>query len=58
MERENVRRRFQQQHMANWITSAVVSGITPAQEKETMRKCIEDLKALAASAKRSSAARA
>ncbi|EUB61702.1 ATP synthase subunit b [Echinococcus granulosus] len=48
VERENVRRRFQQQHMANWITSAVVAGITPNQERETLRKCIEDLKVLAA----------
>ncbi|VDL64646.1 unnamed protein product [Hymenolepis diminuta] len=48
VERENIRRRFQQQHMANWVTSAVVSGITPTQEKETLQKCIQDLKALAA----------
>ncbi|VDO00623.1 unnamed protein product [Rodentolepis nana] len=48
VERENIRRRFQQQHMANWVTSAVVSEITPSQEKETLQKCIQDLKALAA----------
>ncbi|VDD82186.1 unnamed protein product [Mesocestoides corti] len=55
VERENVRRRFQQQYMADWITSAVVSGITPALEKDTLRKCIEDLKVLA-SAKRAATA--
>lgn len=48
VERENVRRRFQQQYMANWVTSAVISGITAAQEKETLQQCIRDLKALAA----------
>ncbi|KAL7055976.1 hypothetical protein AAHC03_022742 [Spirometra sp. Aus1] len=47
VERENVRRRFQQQHMANWITNSVIAGITPTQEKETIRQCIEDLKNLA-----------
>jgi len=55
MERENVRRRFQQQHMANWISTAVVSGITPAQEKDTMRQCIEDLKAMSAQHRTASA---
>ncbi|KAM7532914.1 hypothetical protein Aperf_G00000121136 [Anoplocephala perfoliata] len=48
VERENVRRRFQQQHMANWVTEAVIAGITPAQEKATLQQCIQDLKALAA----------
>ncbi|VDN14335.1 unnamed protein product [Dibothriocephalus latus] len=52
VERENVRRRFQQQHMANWITNAVIAGITPTQEKETIRQCIEDLKNLAKSQSR------
>lgn len=47
VERENVRRRFQQQHLTNWVVDQVVKGITPAQEKETVAHCISELRRLA-----------
>merc|ERR1711909_127757 len=46
----NTEKRFQQEHMTNWIVDSVTAGITPQQEKESIAKCIADLKALAAKA--------
>ncbi|KAF7233876.1 hypothetical protein EG68_11557 [Paragonimus skrjabini miyazakii] len=46
VERENTRRRFQQQHMVNWVVDQVVRGITPVQEKETLSQCIMELRRL------------
>lgn len=45
---EAAKRNFEQQHMVNWIVDSVVKGITPQQEKDSISKCIQDLKAISA----------
>ncbi|MED6271702.1 ATP synthase F(0) complex subunit B1, mitochondrial [Characodon lateralis] len=44
---QNLHRRMEQEHMINWVEKSVIGSITPQQEKESIAKCIADLKALA-----------
>ncbi|XP_026224059.1 ATP synthase F(0) complex subunit B1, mitochondrial [Anabas testudineus] len=44
---QNLTRQLEQEHMVNWVEKNVISSITPQQEKESIAKCITDLKALA-----------
>lgn len=44
---QNMMRRKEQEHMINWVEKNVVQSITAQQEKETIAKCIDDLKVLA-----------
>ncbi|XP_004853773.1 ATP synthase F(0) complex subunit B1, mitochondrial isoform X2 [Heterocephalus glaber] len=44
---QNVMHRKEQEHMINWVEKQVVQSISAQQEKETIAKCIADLKLLA-----------
>jgi len=48
VEVNNVMRRMEQKHMVDWIINDVKKNITPAQEEAALKKCLVDLKALAA----------
>ncbi|XP_025099215.1 ATP synthase subunit b, mitochondrial-like [Pomacea canaliculata] len=50
MEVQSVKRRFEQQHMVNWIVKSVKQSITPQQEQENIRSCIATLNSLAKTA--------
>jgi len=50
VEKVNVERNIQQTHMVNWIVDNVKKAITAESEQENMKKCIADLKGLAAKA--------
>lgn len=45
---QSAQRRIQQQHMVQWIVDGVKAGISPQQEKDSLAKCLQDLKALSA----------
>ncbi|NXO30835.1 AT5F1 synthase, partial [Cisticola juncidis] len=47
---QNLRRQKEQEHMIQWVEKNVVQSITPQQQKESIAKCILDLKALSRSA--------
>ncbi|KAI4581214.1 hypothetical protein MJG53_010756 [Ovis ammon polii x Ovis aries] len=44
---QNMMRQKEQEHMINWVEKHVVQSIPAQQEKETIAKCIADLKLLA-----------
>ncbi|KAI7797847.1 ATP synthase F(0) complex subunit B1, mitochondrial [Triplophysa rosa] len=46
---QNLHRRMEQEHLVNWVEQNVIKSITPQQEKESIAKCILDLKVLAKS---------
>lgn len=46
LEIQNTKRRFEQEHMVNWIVSSVTKSITPQQEAESIKVCITQLKNL------------
>ncbi|NP_001079710.1 ATP synthase peripheral stalk-membrane subunit b S homeolog [Xenopus laevis] len=47
---QHLQRRKEQDHMINWVEKNVVQSITPQQQKESIAKCITDLKLLAKTA--------
>ncbi|NXP54815.1 AT5F1 synthase, partial [Heliornis fulica] len=47
---QNLKRQKEQDHMIHWVEKNVVQSITPQQQKESIAKCILDLKALSKSA--------
>ncbi|KFO98399.1 hypothetical protein N300_10483, partial [Calypte anna] len=47
---QNLKRQKEQEHMIQWVEKSVIQSITPQQQKESIAKCILDLKALSKSA--------
>jgi len=47
IELQRLHLRMEQEHMVNWVENSVIKSITPQQEKESIAKCISDLKVLA-----------
>ncbi|XP_030076906.1 ATP synthase peripheral stalk subunit b, mitochondrial [Microcaecilia unicolor] len=47
---QHLKRRKEQDHMINWVEKSVIQSITAQQEKESIAKCISDLKRLSQTA--------
>lgn len=47
LELANLKRTVQQRHMVNWIIENVLKSLTNEQEKQSFKKCMSDLQALA-----------
>ncbi|XP_056414236.1 ATP synthase F(0) complex subunit B1, mitochondrial [Hyla sarda] len=50
---QNLLRQKEQDHLINWVEKSVVQSITPQQQKESIAKCIADLKLLSKTAQAS-----
>lgn len=50
LELANLTRTVQQRHMVNWIIENVLKSLTNEQEKQSFKKCMVDLQALAGKA--------
>jgi len=48
VEKQNVERMIQQKHMVNWIIDNVKKAVSAESDSENLKKCIADLKGLAA----------
>jgi len=48
VEKQNVERSIQQKHMVNWIIDSVKKSVAAESDAENLKKCIADLKGLAA----------
>lgn len=49
IKKQESKKNLEHKHMVNWIINSVTKSITPAQEADALKKCISDLKILAAS---------
>ncbi|XP_032805174.2 ATP synthase peripheral stalk subunit b, mitochondrial [Petromyzon marinus] len=47
---QHMQRRTEQEHMITWVERGVMGSITPQQDKDTIAKCIADLKVLSKTA--------
>lgn len=50
LELANLTRTVQQRHMVDWIIENVLKSLTNEQEKQSFKKCMVDLQALAGKA--------
>jgi len=50
VDKQNIERNILQKNMVAWIVQRVQGAITPESEQENLKKCIADLKGLAAKA--------